>query len=97
MTTLPTEPQSPEFHCITNVNLRNPFYAEFDHHTPTKTGLYRQKASRSGKIAEALQKILGAYDIQEEQDINVRRILSLRALSIYLQEDDSDLFKSYNV
>ncbi|MEQ2222695.1 hypothetical protein ILYODFUR_029077 [Ilyodon furcidens] len=33
---------------------------------------------------------------KEEQHINVRRILSLRALSIYLQEDDSDLFKSYN-
>ncbi|XP_062847746.1 uncharacterized protein LOC134310155 [Trichomycterus rosablanca] len=85
-----------EFHRITNVNLRNTFYAEFDRHTPTLIGLYRQKASRTGKIAESLQKILRAYDIQEEQDIHVRRILSLRALSIYLREDDSDLFKSCN-
>ncbi|XP_055011446.1 uncharacterized protein LOC129409431 [Boleophthalmus pectinirostris] len=86
-----------EFHRITNVNLRNTFYyAELDRHTKSLVALYRQKASHTGKIPEALQRILREYDMQEEQDINLRRTLSLRALSVYLREDDTDFYKSCN-
>ncbi|KAJ0063146.1 hypothetical protein NL108_012623, partial [Boleophthalmus pectinirostris] len=53
-----------EFHRITNVNLRNTFYAELDRHTKSLVALYRQKASRTGKIPEALQRILREYDMQ---------------------------------
>ncbi|CAL9695807.1 unnamed protein product [Knipowitschia caucasica] len=84
-----------EFHRITNVNLCKTFYAELDRHTQTLIGLYRKKASCTGKIAEALQLILREYDLQERQDVNLRRTLVLRALSIYLKEDDSDLFKRF--
>ncbi|KAK7878990.1 hypothetical protein WMY93_034176 [Mugilogobius chulae] len=84
-----------EFHRITNVNLRNTFYAELDRHTQTLIGLYRQKASRTGKISEALQKILREYDLQE-QDVILKRTLSLRALSVYLKEEDSDFYLTCN-
>lgn len=53
-----------EFHRITNVNLRNTFYSQLDQHTPRLITLYRQKASRTGKTAEALRAILEAYDLQ---------------------------------
>ncbi|KAG7461525.1 hypothetical protein MATL_G00192000 [Megalops atlanticus] len=86
-----------EFQCITNVNLRNPFYSELDRHTSRLINLYRQKASRTGKTAEALREILGTCDLQEEHDVNVRRTLSLRALPVYLREDDSEFFKTCNV
>ncbi|KAK7929163.1 hypothetical protein WMY93_005558 [Mugilogobius chulae] len=85
-----------EFHRITNVNLRNTFYAELDRHTQTLIGLYRQKASRTGKISEALQKILREYDLQQEQDVILKRTLSLRALSVYLKEEDSDFYLTCN-
>ncbi|KAK7930694.1 hypothetical protein WMY93_007089 [Mugilogobius chulae] len=62
----------------------------------TLIGLYRQKASRTGKISEALQKILREYDLQQEQDVILKRTLSLRALSVYLKEEDSDFYLTCN-
>ncbi|KAK3515990.1 hypothetical protein QTP70_000323 [Hemibagrus guttatus] len=56
-----------EFHRITNVNLLNQFYAELDRHTPQLFALYRQKASRTGKISEVLRDILRSYDLQVEK------------------------------
>uniref|UniRef100_A0A3B5BAW7 PB1 domain-containing protein n=1 Tax=Stegastes partitus TaxID=144197 RepID=A0A3B5BAW7_9TELE len=53
-----------EFHRITNVNLRSQFYSELDRHTPRLIALYRQKASRTGKTAEALREFLGIYDLK---------------------------------
>uniref|UniRef100_A0AAZ1XTA1 Uncharacterized protein n=1 Tax=Oreochromis aureus TaxID=47969 RepID=A0AAZ1XTA1_OREAU len=53
-----------EFHRVTNINLRNQFYAELDRHTPRLMALYRQKAARTGKISEALRTILNHYDLQ---------------------------------
>uniref|UniRef100_A0A673HB22 Uncharacterized protein n=1 Tax=Sinocyclocheilus rhinocerous TaxID=307959 RepID=A0A673HB22_9TELE len=53
-----------EFHRITSVNLRNTFYSQLNRHTSRLINLYRQKASRTGKTAEALREILGTYDLQ---------------------------------
>ncbi|CAM4635256.1 unnamed protein product [Leuciscus chuanchicus] len=47
-----------EFQRITNVNIRNQFYAVLDQHTPSLVALYRQKAARTGKISEVLRDIL---------------------------------------
>uniref|UniRef100_A0A3P9ASN3 PB1 domain-containing protein n=1 Tax=Maylandia zebra TaxID=106582 RepID=A0A3P9ASN3_9CICH len=69
---------------VTNINLRNQFYAELDRHTPRLMALYRQKAARTGKISEALRTILNHYDLQAP-DINVKRTAVLRALPVYLR------------
>ncbi|KAF5902794.1 sterile alpha motif domain-containing protein 3-like isoform X1, partial [Clarias magur] len=85
-----------EFHRITNVNLRNQFYTELDRHTPRLITLYRQKASQTGKTAEALRAILETYDLQEGHDVSVRCTLCLRALPVYLREDDSEFCKTFD-
>ncbi|KAG9266393.1 hypothetical protein AMEX_G19015 [Astyanax mexicanus] len=53
-----------EFHRITNINLRSKFCAELDKHTPRLLAVYRQKAARTGKTAEALRSIFSFYDLQ---------------------------------
>uniref|UniRef100_A0AAY4CW59 Uncharacterized protein n=1 Tax=Denticeps clupeoides TaxID=299321 RepID=A0AAY4CW59_9TELE len=78
-----------EFHRITNTNLRNPFYAELDRHTPRLFALYRQKASHTGKVLEVLRDILRIYDRE--------RTVVLCALAVYLREDDPQFFKTWNV
>uniref|UniRef100_A0A8P4KEN1 Uncharacterized protein n=1 Tax=Dicentrarchus labrax TaxID=13489 RepID=A0A8P4KEN1_DICLA len=77
-----------EFQRITNVNLRNQFYAVLDQHTPGLVALYRQKAAQTGKISEALRDILKIYDLQ--------RTVALRALPVYLREEDPQFFKTWN-
>ncbi|XP_029916458.1 sterile alpha motif domain-containing protein 3-like [Myripristis murdjan] len=86
-----------EFHRITNVNLRNQFYAELDLHTPRLVALYRQKTTRTGKISEALRDILKIYDLQQVQDVNIKRTVALRALPVYLREEDPHFFKTWNM
>lgn len=86
-----------EFQHITNINLRNQFYAVLDQHTAGLVALYRQKAARTGKISEALRDILKVYDLQEVRDVNMKRTVALRALPVYLREDDPQFFKTLNV
>uniref|UniRef100_A0A673JJG8 Uncharacterized protein n=1 Tax=Sinocyclocheilus rhinocerous TaxID=307959 RepID=A0A673JJG8_9TELE len=76
-----------EFQRITNVNLRNQFYVELDRHTPQLVALFRQKAARTGKVSEMLRDILSVYD----------RTLVLRAIPVYLREEDPRFFKMWNV
>ncbi|XP_061782712.1 uncharacterized protein [Nerophis lumbriciformis] len=85
-----------EFHRITNVNRRNQFYCELERYTPKLVALYRQKSSRTGKGAEALQEMLRIDDLEEEYDINMRRTLVLRGLPVYLREDDTEFYKTCN-
>ncbi|XP_039627313.1 uncharacterized protein LOC120540542 [Polypterus senegalus] len=59
-----------EFQRITNQNLRNIFYAELDRHIPRLMTLFRQKASKTGKIADSLAGILKVHDEQELHDIH---------------------------
>uniref|UniRef100_A0A3Q3KYI4 PB1 domain-containing protein n=1 Tax=Mastacembelus armatus TaxID=205130 RepID=A0A3Q3KYI4_9TELE len=47
-----------EFHRITNMNLKNHFYAVLDQHSPRLQSLLRKKAARSGKVAEALNHLI---------------------------------------
>ncbi|XP_063321027.1 uncharacterized protein LOC134619186 [Pelmatolapia mariae] len=53
-----------EFHRINNVNLSTQFYKELDRHTPRLITLFRDKAIKTGKIAEELAKLMRIYDIQ---------------------------------
>ncbi|XP_072513078.1 uncharacterized protein [Salminus brasiliensis] len=85
-----------EFHRITNINLRSKFYAELDKHTPRLLAVYWQKAARTGKTAEALRSIFSAYDLLEQCDVNHRRTAALRALPVFLCEDDSAFFRTWN-
>ncbi|XP_055046088.2 uncharacterized protein [Misgurnus anguillicaudatus] len=85
-----------EFHPINNVNLRNQFYKELDRHTPKLITLFRDKAIKTGKIAEELAKLMRIYDIQEQHDVNMRRALILRALPVYLREDAFKFFRICN-
>ncbi|XP_056610178.1 uncharacterized protein LOC130427138 isoform X3 [Triplophysa dalaica] len=85
-----------EFHRINNVNLRNQFYKELDRHTPKLIILFRDKAIKTGKIAEELAKLMRIYDLQEQRDVNMRRALVLRALPVYLREDAFKFFRTCN-
>ncbi|KAK1895355.1 Sterile alpha motif domain containing protein 3 [Dissostichus eleginoides] len=64
-----------EFQRITNQNLPNTFYAAFDRHLPRLMAIFRQKASKTGKTAEALAEIFKIHDEQELHDINTRHVL----------------------
>lgn len=86
-----------EFHRISNINLKNSFYAELDQHAPRFLSLFRKKAARTGKIAEVLSEIFRIYDLQEQVDIHVRRAAVLRALPAYLHEDDSGFLKQWDM
>ncbi|KAK5921245.1 hypothetical protein CgunFtcFv8_024965 [Champsocephalus gunnari] len=88
---------SAEFQRITNVNLRNQFFSELDRHTLRLIALYRQKAARTGKVSEALREILRICDLQEVQDVHMKRNAALRALPLYLREEDPEFFKSWSV
>ncbi|CAL8306445.1 unnamed protein product [Lota lota] len=83
-----------EFQRITNQNLPNTFYAELDCHTPRLMALFRQKASRTGKTADALAKIFKVHDTQELHDVHTRRITVLHALPVYLLEEVSGFFRT---
>ncbi|XP_053332748.1 macrophage mannose receptor 1-like [Clarias gariepinus] len=85
-----------EFHRINNINLRNQFYKELDRHTPKLITLFRDKATKTGKIAQELAKLIRIYDFQEQRDINMRRALVLRALPVYLREDAFKFFRTCN-
>ncbi|KAM6978686.1 sterile alpha motif domain-containing protein 3-like isoform 2-T2 [Tautogolabrus adspersus] len=85
-----------EFHRITNINLKNHFYAELDRHVPRLQSLFRKKAARTGKVSEVLDQLFNTYDLQEQVDVNVRRAAVLRALPTYLHEDDSGFLKLWD-
>uniref|UniRef100_A0A3Q3AEU1 Uncharacterized protein n=1 Tax=Kryptolebias marmoratus TaxID=37003 RepID=A0A3Q3AEU1_KRYMA len=70
-----------KFHRINNANLRNQFYEELDRYTPKLITLFRDKATKTGKIAEELTK----------------RALILRALPVYLCENASKFFRTCNI
>ncbi|KAK5911531.1 hypothetical protein CgunFtcFv8_005695 [Champsocephalus gunnari] len=83
-----------EFQRITSQNLPNTFYAAFDRHLPRLMAIFREKASKTGKTAEALADIFKIHDEQELHDINTRRTTVIHALPVYLQEDTSGFFRT---
>ncbi|XP_028297673.1 uncharacterized protein LOC114459687 [Gouania willdenowi] len=85
-----------DFHRINNVTLRNPFYKELDRHMPKLITLFRDKATKTGKIAEELAKLIRIYDLQEQRDVNMKRALVLHALPVYLRDDVSKFFRTCN-
>ncbi|KAK1891074.1 putative tyrosine-protein kinase Wsck [Dissostichus eleginoides] len=86
-----------EFHRITNLNLKNHFYAELDRHAPRLQSLFKEKAASKGKVAEVLHQLFVSYDLQEQGDVHVRRAAVLRALPAYLHEDDSTFLRLWHV
>ncbi|XP_033987975.1 uncharacterized protein LOC117483736 [Trematomus bernacchii] len=86
-----------ECHRITNLNLKNHFYAELDRHAPRLQSLFRKKAASKGKVAEVLNQLFVSYDLQEQGDVHVRRAAVLRALPAYLHEDDSTFLRLWHV
>ncbi|KAA0722813.1 hypothetical protein E1301_Tti008687 [Triplophysa tibetana] len=63
---------------------------------PKLITLFRDKAIKTGKIAEELAKLMRIYDLQEQRDVNMRRALVLRALPVYLREDAFKFFRNFN-
>ncbi|CAB1320151.1 unnamed protein product [Coregonus sp. 'balchen'] len=55
-----------EIQRITNQNLPNISYAEIDRHTPRLMTLFRQRALKTGRTADALVDILRCHDLQVE-------------------------------
>uniref|UniRef100_A0A3P8SWX3 PB1 domain-containing protein n=1 Tax=Amphiprion percula TaxID=161767 RepID=A0A3P8SWX3_AMPPE len=53
-----------EFHRITNMNLKNHFYAVLDRHSPHLHNLFRKKAALTGKVSEVLGQLFRIYDLQ---------------------------------
>ncbi|XP_076850659.1 adhesion G protein-coupled receptor L3-like [Brachyhypopomus gauderio] len=83
-----------EFQRITNQNLPNKFYAQLDHYTPRLMTMFRQKASKTGRVSDALVDILKAHDEQELHDVHTRRTTVLRALPVLLREDVLGFYKT---
>lgn len=52
-----------EFQRITNQNLTNTFYAELDRHSFCLMTLYRQRAAKTGKTANALADFFQVHDL----------------------------------
>ncbi|XP_030606898.1 sterile alpha motif domain-containing protein 3-like isoform X2 [Archocentrus centrarchus] len=86
-----------EFHRITNLNLKNHFYAVLDQHIPRLQSLFRKKAARTGKVSDVLSQLFRTYDLQEQADIHVRRAVVLHALPPYLHEDTSTFIKTWDM
>ncbi|XP_031144181.1 uncharacterized protein LOC116042201 [Sander lucioperca] len=86
-----------EFHRIANINLKNHFFVDLDCHAHRLQSLFRNKAARTGKVADILGQLFRAYDLQEQVDVHVRRAAVLRALSAYLNEDDSGFLTLWDV
>ncbi|RXN15769.1 ANTAGONIST OF LIKE HETEROCHROMATIN PROTEIN 1-like protein [Labeo rohita] len=57
-----------EFQRITNQNLTNTFYAELDRHSFRLMTLYRQRAAKTGKTADALAEFLRVHDLQANKN-----------------------------
>ncbi|XP_041858288.1 uncharacterized protein LOC121650699 [Melanotaenia boesemani] len=87
---------SAEFHRITNINLKNHFYAVLDQHVRRLQTLLRKKAARTGKVSGVLDQFFRVYDLQEEVDVNIRHAAVLHALPAYLCEDASSFLKTWN-
>ncbi|RVE76323.1 hypothetical protein OJAV_G00008470 [Oryzias javanicus] len=83
-----------EFHRITNINLKNHFFAVLDQHTPHLQSIFRKKASRTGKASDVLGQLFTTYDLQEQVDVHVRRAVVLQALPAYLHEDTSSFLRT---
>ncbi|XP_065119721.1 uncharacterized protein [Paramisgurnus dabryanus] len=86
-----------EFHRVTNVNLKNRFFAQLDQHAPRLQSLFRRKASRTGKMSEVLDQLFRTYDLQDQCDVHVRRAVILRALPAYVHESDASFLKTWDV
>ncbi|XP_039662648.1 uncharacterized protein LOC120562812 [Perca fluviatilis] len=83
-----------EFQRITNQNLPNTCYAELDRYLPRLMTLFRRKASKTGKTADALAEILKIHDEQEIHDIHTKRTTVLHVLPVYLREDVSGCLRT---
>uniref|UniRef100_A0AAV2L7Z4 Voltage-gated delayed rectifier potassium channel KCNH4 n=1 Tax=Knipowitschia caucasica TaxID=637954 RepID=A0AAV2L7Z4_KNICA len=81
-----------EFQRITNLNLQNSFYAGLDVYTNRLMTLFRQKASKNGKTADALASILKVHDEQIQHDVHTRRTTVLHCLPAFLREEISGVF-----
>ncbi|XP_037545237.1 chromobox protein homolog 1a [Nematolebias whitei] len=60
---------------INNVNLRNQFYKELDKYMPKFITLFRDKATKTGKIAEELTKLMRIYDLQLQSSLPLRHFV----------------------
>ncbi|KAF6739262.1 hypothetical protein FQA47_000724, partial [Oryzias melastigma] len=56
--------------------------------------LFREKSTKTGRIAEELARLIKIYDLQDQRDVNLRRALVLLALPVYFREDASNFFKT---
>ncbi|XP_047239856.1 uncharacterized protein LOC124879372 [Girardinichthys multiradiatus] len=86
-----------QFHRITNLNLKNHFFAVLDQHAPRLQSLFRKKAARTGKVSDVLSQLFRTYDLQEQVNIHVLRALVLHGLPSYLHEDTSTFIKTWDM
>ncbi|KAJ0066598.1 hypothetical protein NL108_015485, partial [Boleophthalmus pectinirostris] len=77
-----------EFQQITNQNLPNTFFGELDHHIPQLMALFRQKASRTGKTADALANILKIHDEQVKNSNALCEFYNLHDCIKYVDEPE---------
>ncbi|KAJ8358980.1 hypothetical protein SKAU_G00155050 [Synaphobranchus kaupii] len=78
-----------EFQRITNQNLPNTFYAELDRHLSRLMTLFRQKASKTGKTADALAEILKIHDEQDDPDVPELDDVAVALLTVISDDDTS--------
>nr|XP_024654379.1 uncharacterized protein LOC112429821 [Maylandia zebra]XP_024654381.1 uncharacterized protein LOC112429821 [Maylandia zebra] len=86
-----------EFHRITNLHLKNHFYAVLDQHAPRLQSLFRKKAVCTGNVSDILSQLFRSYNLQEQADIHAQSAGVLHALSAYLYEDTSTFIKTWDM
>lgn len=80
-----------EFQRITTIPLETTFMAQLDSHLPQLTSIFNKKGGVSDqKLAKHL-----AILQEATSDINLKRAAVLKALCIYLGEDDEHLIQEY--
>ncbi|CAI5659872.1 unnamed protein product [Oreochromis niloticus] len=85
-----------EFHRITNLDLKNHFYAVLDQHARRLQSSFRKKAVCTGTVSDVLSQLFRISRL-EQADIHAQRAGVLHALPAYLYEDTSTFIKTWDM
>ncbi|KAK7933111.1 hypothetical protein WMY93_004007 [Mugilogobius chulae] len=79
-----------EFRRITTTPLTSKFISKLDEYAPKLVKIFKKKGGKHGRKITEIMAV-----IDERDSIDTRRCCTLKALSVYLNEDPSNLIKEY--
>ncbi|KAM3595015.1 uncharacterized protein V6R79_017130, partial [Siganus canaliculatus] len=81
---------SAEFRRITTIPLIPKFMSQLDHYSGKIAGVLLKKGGAAGRRIRTIMAV-----IDQNDSIETRRVCSLQALALYLNEDPEDLVREY--